>query len=308
MISIPQERARFLFLLLISALILLTAQACGSAQAQTGRPEGRSGKLEKDQTWSGTNFLTGDLFIPSGRTLVVQAGSTISLTPGKSLWDASISRNLRGAMREVTHPGLIDIIVEGTLRLEGGWLSRISVVDLKERKASSWGGIVIINKGKLETRHASIYLADTAVGLYDQSDANVLKTTFKSNLTAVETFHESSLAMEDSTVSANPTGVALYDNTQARIENNWFRFNAAAILIADQSKVQVSGNVLFKNILAISSLDSTHPRIHRNYLIANQTGIRLGQSTAPQINGNWSLFERKRLVDERDLQSETVSR
>jgi len=291
-ISIPQERARFLFLLLISALILLTAQACGSAQAQTGRPEGRSGKLEKDQTWSGTNFLTGDLFIPSGRTLVVQAGSTISLTPGKSLWDAS----------------LIDIIVEGTLRLEGGWLSRISVVDLKERKASSWGGIVIINKGKLETRHASIYLADTAVGLYDQSDANVLKTTFKSNLTAVETFHESSLAMEDSTVSANPTGVALYDNTQARIENNWFRFNAAAILIADQSKVQVSGNVLFKNILAISSLDSTHPRIHRNYLIANQTGIRLGQSTAPQINGNWSLFERKRLVDERDLQSETVSR
>ncbi len=304
----PQDRARSLFLWLISALILLLAQAYGCAQAQTGLPEGRFGRLQKDETWSGTTVLTGDLHISTGRILVMQAGSTISLTPGKSLWDISISRNLRGAVREVTRPGLIDIVVEGTLLLDGGWFSGISVADLKETRASSWGGIVVVKKGQVKINHASIYLADTAVALFDQSKAHIRNSTFKSNLAAVEAFHQSSLTVEDSTLSANPTGVALYDKAQGRIQDNWFRFNTSAILIADQSQALVSSNVLFKNILAISSLDSTRPQISGNYLLANQTGIRLGQRANPQIDGNWSLFERKRLVDERDLQSETVSR
>ncbi len=297
-----QERARSLFLWLISALILLLAQAYGCAQAQTGPPEGRFGRLQKDETWSGTTVLTGDLHIPTGRTLVVQAGSTINLTPGKSVWDLGISRNLRGAPREITRPGLIDIVVEGTLSLEGGWFSGISVADLKETRASSWGGIVAVKKGQVEINHASIYLADTAVALFDHSKANIKNTTFKSNLAAVEAFHQSSLTVEDSTLSANPTGVALYDKAQGRIQDNWFRFNTSAILIADRSQAVVSDNVFFKNILAISSLDFTRPQISGNYLIASQTGIRLGQSAAPEFTENWSFFEKERLVDERDTQ------
>ncbi|MFQ5903631.1 MAG: NosD domain-containing protein [Candidatus Binatia bacterium] len=305
--SIRQERARFPFLRLISTFILLLAQAYGCAQAQTELPEGRFGKLEKNETWSGTVALAGDLLIPSGRTLVVQAGSTVSLTPGKSLWDISISHNLRGAVREITRRGLIDIIVEGTLRMEGQWLSGISVADLEERRPSSWGGLVMVKKGKVEINHASIYLADTAVALFDQSEAKIMNSTFKSNLAAIEAFHQSSLTIKDSTLSANSTGVALYDKAQGRIEDNWLRFNTSALLIADRSQALVSGNLFFKNILAISSLDSTRPQIYGNYLLANQTGIRLGQSTAPEIDGNWSLFETRRVVDERDLQPETVT-
>jgi len=297
-----QEQARLRVLCFVSAFILLLAQAYGCARAQTGLPDGRFGRLEKDQTWSGTILLTGDLLVPSDRTLVVQAGTTISFTPKKSLWDIRISRNLRGAVREVTRPGLIDIIVEGTLRLEGGWFSEISVADLKERQASSWGGLVLINKGTVAINYASIYLADTAVALYDQAKADILKTTFKSNLAAIENFHQSLLTIENSTVSANPTGVALYDDSQARIEDNWFRFNTSAILIADRSQALVNRNVLFKNIIAISSLDVTRPQIRGNYLLANQTGIRLGQRANPEIDGNWSLFEENRLLDERDPQ------
>lgn len=296
----------FSLFLFVSALTLLLAQAPVASEERTALKEGKFGRLEQDRIWSGTIVLNGDLHIPSGRTLVVQAGSTITPTPRQSLWDLSVSRNLRGAVRAVTHSGLIDIIVEGTLRFEGTWLSRISVADLKEGRPSSWGGIVIINKGKLETRYASIYLADTALIALDKSEANILNTTFKFNLAGVEAFHQSSLVIKDSTLSANPTGVSLYDESEGRIENNWFRFNTSAILIADQSKALVRSNIFFKNILAISSLDSTRPQIKGNYLIANQTGIRLGQRATPEIEGNWSLFEKKRVADERDQPSKPL--
>lgn len=291
-----------------AALLLLIAQGTFAGEVKVKPSTGKFGTLEKDETWSGKIVLTGDLYIPSGRTLIVQAGSTINPTAGKTVWDSRISRNLRGAVREITHPGLVDIIVEGTLRLEGGWFSGISLADLEEQRPSSWGGLVIINKGKAEIRHASIYLADTAVGLYDQSEAKILKTTFKSDLAAIEAFHQSSLTIENSTISANPAGVALYDDIRARIEGNWFRFNTSAILIADHAKALVSGNILFKNIQGISSLDSSRPQIRGNYLLANQTGIRLGQRADPVVDGNWSFFEIKRLVDEREAGSERAGR
>ncbi len=102
--------------------------------------------------------------------------------------------------------------------------------------------------------------------------------------------------------------MALYDSAKARIRGNWFRFNTSAIIIADRSKASVSANVLFKNIAAVSSLDSTRPQIHGNYRAANQTGIRLGQRAAPEIEGNWSLFEKKRVIDERDQPSKPLKK
>ena len=284
------------FLLLLVALILVPS----CAPARTELSQGKFGKLEKDETWTETVSLSGDLYIPADRTLVVQSGSVINVTAGKSLWDVDLSRNIGGENREITRRGLVDIIVEGTLRMEGRWLSGISVADSNERRPSSWGGIVLINNGKAEINRASVYLADTAMALFDQSEAKITHSTFKSNLAAIEAFQESSLDIGDSTLSANPTGAALYDRARGRIKDSWFRFNSSGILIADQARASVESNILFKNILAISALDSSKPQVLGNYLLANQTGIRLGQSADPDMNGNWSFLEKNKLTDERD--------
>ena len=234
----------------------------------------------------------------------LEAGSTIIPAPGRSNWDLDLVRNIRGATRQITRQGLIDIIVEGTLRMEGRWLSGISVADLQEKRPSSWGGLLAVGKGRIEISRASLYLADTAVALFDESQARINRSKFKSNLAAMEAFHESSLTVEDSTISANPGGIALYNHSQAFVKDCWLRFNSSAVLIADRSKATIQGNILFRNVLALSSLDASSSRIEGNYFIANGTGIRLGQKAKVKKRDNWSLLERTPLDDERE---QTVS-
>ncbi len=58
-----------------------------------------------------------------GITLTIVAGTTVTMTPQRSDYDVSVQRVIGGRKRELSDPGLIDLIVEGRLHAKGGWWS-----------------------------------------------------------------------------------------------------------------------------------------------------------------------------------------
>jgi len=91
-------------LVMLAAVLTLTVSAAASQEV--------SGTLYRDKTWSGTIRVTGDVYIPPGRTLTILPGTVVRF----AVRSDSVN-HLRG---ENNCPApKAELIVEGTLNAQG---------------------------------------------------------------------------------------------------------------------------------------------------------------------------------------------
>ncbi len=96
-----------------------------------------SGTLHRDKTWSGTIRVTGDVYVPPGRTLTILPGTVIRFAV------RSDSVNHPSGFNNCPAPKA-ELIVEGTLNAHGTKNNPILFTsDGVLRKPGDWGGIIL---------------------------------------------------------------------------------------------------------------------------------------------------------------------
>lgn len=112
------------------------------------------GRLKGDTTWSGDIHLTGDVLVPAGVTLRIEAGARVSFSE-PARWSCSLFWRPadRGESIEATQRDLCDIVVQGTLEVAGTADAPVCI----GTDETPWGGITCFERGTVRLHHA--YLA-----------------------------------------------------------------------------------------------------------------------------------------------------
>ncbi|MBU0962207.1 MAG: right-handed parallel beta-helix repeat-containing protein, partial [Proteobacteria bacterium] len=158
--------------------LLLAAHSFGVTQ---------SGALLNDENWSGSVVLTGDVIVPLGITLTIEAGTTVK-------FPALVDDSQGGK-----YPTLTEIIVNGTLISQGSGSSPVLFTSESTTAAKGdWGGIIIESSEAQSFSYTTVEYATTGIE-YHAADGAFLVT------------------IEDSTISNNSgNGVALYISSTAQ--------------------------------------------------------------------------------------------
>ncbi len=133
-----------------------------------------AGPLAGDETWtaSGSPYvLGGDVTVPAGTTLLIDAGA------------------------QVNGPSLGHLIVEGQLTVLGTANSRVQFV--QDAGASTWGGLQIEGSGSAVLHNASLLALDNGVQANTTGSLALFDTTF------------TTVAGDAIAITGNPTGVTL---------------------------------------------------------------------------------------------------
>lgn len=132
----------------------------------------RNGTLTSSETWSGVVTLDGDLEVPEGLTLTLAPGTTVKMAASDRLRRAGWVTGDQQALRQFGAREQIDLLVKGTLRVEGqpGAPVRFEAgtgVDL----ADQWGGIRLFPGAAAYVTHARLSGANVAFhAAYDSRD------------------------------------------------------------------------------------------------------------------------------------------
>ncbi|MCK4411154.1 hypothetical protein KAV67_02615, partial [Candidatus Bipolaricaulota bacterium] len=116
-------------LVMLAAVLTLTVSVAAGQEV--------SGTLHRDETWSGTIRVTGDVYVPRGRTLTILPGTNVLFTPREDT--TPHSQGLHNCPDSKA-----ELIVEGTLRAQGTEDQPILFTsDSVMRSPGDWGGIVL---------------------------------------------------------------------------------------------------------------------------------------------------------------------
>ncbi len=84
-----------------------------------GKIPSSSGRLTRDIVWTGKVRITGDVIVPSGITLVIKPGTHVEFSPNFSDYDVMLTKRISGEDKSISAKGKSDLIVMGTLKVEG---------------------------------------------------------------------------------------------------------------------------------------------------------------------------------------------
>lgn len=259
----------------ITVVVLLSLWM--AAQVVSGETTTTSGILIQDEIWSGNVYLTGDVVIPKGITLVMLAGTVVNFTSNHSDYDTRLS--LLAGLGE----GKCNLVVQGNLRIEGEENKVVTVgeliYDLKRQSKMSWGGIIFEGINALSIiRHAKIRYADIAILCLDSSSPRIVNNT----------------------ITENDVGVMTFDFSSPRINENQIHYNTLwAVSCYDYSFPMISQNIITANLVGIGSQDFSFPTINSNTLSDNEVGILLQDSSGSSILKNHFQDNAEQLRDDR---------
>ncbi len=283
---------RWIALLGVLLSLTLLPAAVSVTAAQT-----TSGVLRQDETWSRHVRLTGDVVVPSGITLTIEPGTTVAVTPQQSDHDVSVRRVVRGQERELAHPGLINLIIEGRLRAEGSWWwwRRIRLGSASE-EVVGWGGVLFVgNSTTSHLRYTTIHHAHTAVRCLDQAAPAISQSVLKVNVNGLDVYQESAPRMVDSSIRANFRGVGIFDRATPQLLGNIVRGNNQGLLIAGMAKPTVAHNTLSTNTTGVLITEHAQPLLQQNHIgkkglgllfRGNRRGVIIADRAAPKVQAN----------------------
>lgn len=173
------------------------------------------GQLKRDTTWTGDVQLTGDVFVPENVTLRIEAGARISFG-GRPHWSCSVFWRPadRGESIEATARELCDIVVRGSLEIEGTDRSPVCL----GTDETPWGGITCFERARVRLRHA--YLAGAphfCVQSFDDAIVRATDTHLTGSEFAVWAWGTSELEWTGGVIGASRASVILCEGARARI-------------------------------------------------------------------------------------------
>ncbi|TKJ44703.1 hypothetical protein CEE34_10875 [Candidatus Aerophobetes bacterium Ae_b3a] len=261
----------------LKIIVVVLFSLCMTAQVVSGETTTTSGILIQDEMWSGNVYVTGDVVIPEGITLVILAGTAISFTPNQSDYDAELP-----LLAELGR-GKCNLVVQGNLRIEGEKDKVVTVgdpvYDLERQNRISWGGIIFEGVNALSiVRHAKIRYADVAIVCLNSSSPRIVNNT----------------------ITENDVGVMTFDFSSPRINENKIHHNTLwAVSCYDCSFPMISQNIITANLVGIGSQDFSFPTINSNTLNNNKVAILLQNSCGSSILKNHFQENAQRLRDDR---------
>ncbi len=253
----------------ITVVVLLSLWM--AAQVVSGETTTTSGILIQDEIWSGNVYVTGDVVIPKGITLVMLAGTVVNFASDHSDYDTRLS--LLAGLGE----GKCNLVVQGNLRIEGEENKVVTVgeliYDLKRQSKMSWGGIIFEGINALSIiRHAKIRYADVAIVCLNSSSPRIVNNT----------------------ITENDVGVMTFDFSSPRINENQIHHNTLwAVSCYDYSFPMISQNIITANLVGIGCENSSLPIIQYNTFGNNSVNILIQDDSNPTEVGN--IFENNKV-------------
>jgi len=248
-----------------------------TAQVVSGERPTTSGILVEDELWNGNIYLTGDVVVPEGITLVILAGTAITFAPNHSDYDAKLP------LPADLGRGKVNLLVQGNLRIEGEKDKVVTVgelvYDVERQTEISWGGIIFEGVNAVSiVRHAKIRYADVAIVCVGSSSPKIVA----------------------STITENDVGIMTFGFSSPRINENKIHHNTLwAVSCYDYSSPTISKNIITANLVGIGSQDFSFPTISYNSLSDNVVGILLQDSSTSSILENYFQNNTQQLRDDR---------
>jgi len=156
--------------------------------------------LTTNETWDGNISLNGDIVIPAGQTLTVNAGTNVKIVGGAikaGLYDGGL------------YPGSVDFSVFGKLIVNG---TPALPVNIYSSNSKNWGVIVFSGSGTSNIQYASINNADYGIYLFSSntSTTHLFKNIYFSNCsTAFSKSGVNTVALSKLTFRDNDQNIAI---------------------------------------------------------------------------------------------------
>lgn len=152
-----------------------------------------SGELGVDAVWSGAVRVEGDVVVPRGRILRVEAGAELSFAE-RPRWSCAVFRSApEGYPIEASAREACDIVVLGELLVEGREESPVTLGGSGAR----WGGITVLESGRAALSRARLSGARDAL---------------------LQGFDDARLELDGCELSGAPTGAIAWGLSSLRME------------------------------------------------------------------------------------------
>lgn len=253
----------------ITVVVLLSLWM--TTQVVSGETTTTSGILIQDEIWSGNVYVTGDVVIPKGITLIMLAGTVVNFASNHSDYDTRLS--LLAGLGE----GKCNLVVQGNLRIEGEENKVVTVgeliYDLKRQSKMSWGGIIFEGINALSiVRHAKIRYADVAIVCLNSSSPRIVNNT----------------------ITENDVGIMTFDLSSPRVTSNRIHNSTLwSISCYDYSFPMISHNIIESSEVGIGCEDFSLPIIRYNTFSNNSVDILIQGDSNPTEVGN--IFRNNKL-------------
>lgn len=201
----------------------------------------RSGTISKNETWSGTISVTGDITVPKKVTLTIKPGTTIKIKPSRDY------QKLNKIMFDIS----------GRLLAEGAPKKLITFTSAaKKPQNGDWAMLHLSGKTKSRIKYAVVEFAQQGINLWN-SDILISRSVIRwNNWEGLYAESYSTPTIEYNRVYQNGyNGMAMEQFNAAILRNNIFEKNGTHGLHVDASTATVTNNILRDNHAAGLSLD-----------------------------------------------------
>ncbi|MFH1958699.1 MAG: right-handed parallel beta-helix repeat-containing protein [bacterium] len=237
-----------------------------------------AGVISESEVWEGTVELTGDIVVREGAVLYIKDGARIIVKP--SVRDFVYSGVSCGEKIEATHPGLVDIIVEGDFEIQKGETVEIRPQD------GLWGGMIFVKNSNAVFNNAVIRKAVSAVSAFGCSKAQFEKVNLVNCRSAVSVYDKAFLKFNRSRAVECDKGIGVYGTGICDISLSIITGCGEGIYIFGGGVGAVS-NLISKNRTGLK-LVSGMLELRKNTFLANERALELAQ---PIIESENKFFE-----------------
>lgn len=284
------------------------------------------GTLSGETVWS----KEGSPYIAT-RDIVVPRGSTLRIGPGVTVrFKADI------ASREGTNPFDLELLVKGTLILEGAKDDTVYLTtDSPTPKWTDWQGIVLQGKdSRLEARAAIITNANEGIKCFQGTivarDLSVMRNhQFGINLISanaefenlmitqvgnsggtgigLNVDRESQVSIRNSFFIGVQNGVAFVRSSKGTLRDSMISLCAARGVIIRNSEVEITGCIITGNDYGLIISAGATPVVKRNNIFDNSTAeisvtdYQGDEAIELDLSGNWWGLTHLGLIEERIL-------
>ena len=256
-------------------------------------------------TWSGEIYLIGDVIIPSGVTVTIQAGTVINFRPDTDVYESGLDTNISEIVIQnggsLAANGTIQnpIIFRSSFRADGtdpsgeGWQPAIKFKNSEGNDEyrdlyfnpgkDDWGGIRVDEGGGLTLQHCQIYDAEVGVDVEQSTSTittiDIAETDFIGNYTGIKLDYQNQgleVSLDNLLFHDNMNGLDI--SSYSSEENETDLVNAT-----------IAGN--YYGISVVSNGSSDHQFTVKNTIIDNNSfGINADYRESPAVTVKYSDF------------------